>query len=143
MDIVLGPDVYVNASIAPGTPPEKVVNRILGQKKANAKASPWILDRVRAMLAASGVFKPDAVDKQVELIKGLVSVVDDPEKFAPDAWAKALTALARKTGAKRVVTDHPDLADKDASDGIEFVSTEAWMLEQAIPPPPPPPKPKA
>jgi hypothetical protein len=143
MDIVLGPDVYVNASVAPGTPPDKVVNRILGQKKAVAKASPWILDRVRAMLAATGVFKPDAVDKQIELIKGLVSIVDDPETFAPDAWAKALTALALQTGAKRVITDHPDLVESGGADGVEFISSEAWMLEQALPPPPPPVKPKS
>jgi hypothetical protein len=40
------------------------------------------------------------------------------------------------------MTDHPDLADKTEVDGIQFLSTEAWLLEATTPPPPPPPKKK-
>ena len=39
----------------------------------------------------------------------------------------------------RVITDHPDLADKDEVEGIEFMSSDAWLIEQTTPPPPPPP----
>jgi hypothetical protein len=49
-----------------------------------------------------------------------------------------LVASARAAGYKRVVTDHPDLADKVEEDGIEFLSSEAWLFEQTLPPPPPP-----
>jgi hypothetical protein len=38
-----------------------------------------------------------------------------------------------------VITDHPDLVDKEAS-GVEFMSTEAFLLELMTPPPPPPKK---
>jgi len=145
VDIVLGPDVYVNASVAIGSPPDKVVQRVLGQKKGQSKTTPWVLDRVAAMLnalTASGVFKKEAVDQQVALIKQLVTVVEPSGKLGPDDWAAGLVATAKAAGAKRVVTDHPDLLAKEKVDGIEFISSEAWLLEQAMPPPPPPPKKK-
>lgn len=145
MDIVLGPDVYVNASVAIGSPPDKVVQRVLGQKKGQSKTTPWVLERVAAMLnalTASGVFKKEAVDQQVALIKQLVTVVEPSGKLDADDWAAGLVATAKAASAKRVVTDHPDLLAKEKIDGIEFLSSEAWLLEQAMPPPPPPPKKK-
>lgn len=140
MDIVLGPDVYVNASVAVGSPPDKVVQRVLGEKKGQSKTTPWVLDRVAAMLTASGVFKKEAVEQQVALIKQLVAVVAEPGKHGTEDWAPGLVAAAKAAGAKRVVTDHPDVLAKEKLDGIEFISSEAWLLEQAMPPPPPPPK---
>jgi hypothetical protein len=145
VDIVLGPDVYVNASVAVGSPPDKVVQRVLGQKKGQSQTTPWVLDRVAAMLGAltaSGVFKKEAIEQQVGLIKQLVTVVDEKTKHGPDDWAPALAAAAKLANAKRVVTDHPDLLAKEKLDGIEFISCEEWLVEQAMPPPPPPPKKK-
>lgn len=143
MDILLAPDVYVNASVAgTGLAPEQVVNRVLGNKKRRQKTSQWVLDRVRGMLAAHPVFKKDAVDPQVKLITDLVEIVKVKGDFKPDAWVDALVATAKAAGVKRVVTDHPDLADQKEVDGIEFLSSDAWMIEQQTPPPPPPPKKK-
>lgn len=136
MTVLLAPDVYVNASVALGSPPDKVVQRLLGQKKGSTSTTKWILDRVSAMLSSVPEFKGDAVAKQVELIKSLVTVVDAPGKFGPDAWADALTAAAKAAKVKRVITDHPDLLAAENA-GVEFISTEAWLLEQAMPPPPP------
>ncbi|HEY8431444.1 MAG TPA: hypothetical protein VIL20_23850 [Sandaracinaceae bacterium] len=141
MDILLAPDVYVNASVAgAGYAPEQVVNRVLGNKKVRQKTTPWVLERVRAMLTAHPTFKKEAVEPQMKLISGLVEVVELKKDFAPDAWKDALVASAKATGAKRVITDHPDLADQTEVDGIEFLSSDAWMIEQQTPPPPPPPK---
>ncbi len=146
MDIVLGPDVYVNASVAIGSDPDKVVQRVLGQHKGQSKTTQWVLDRVAAMLnalTASGVFKKEAVEQQVALIKQFVAVVEENGKHGTDDWAPGLAAAAKAAGAKRVVTDHPDLLAKERLDGIEFISSEAWLLESAMPPPPPPPKAKS
>lgn len=145
MNIVLGPDVYVNASVAVGSPPDKVVQRVLGVHKGESKTTAWVLDRVAAMLnalTASGVFKKEAVEQQVALIKQLVALVEDGGKHGTEDWAPGLVAAAKAAKAKRVVTDHPDLLAKESVDGIEFISSEAWLLEQAMPPPPPPPKAK-
>lgn len=138
MDVVLSPDVYVNASVALGSPPDKVVQRVLGQHPGECTVTPWIVERITAMLSAVDAFKPDAVAQQVARIKQLVKETDDAA-FDPNDWAGALVSAAKKANAKRVITDHPDLADQDAKDGIEFISTEAWLLEQAMPPPPPVP----
>jgi hypothetical protein len=35
------------------------------------------------------------------------------------------------------VTDHPDLLELETSDGVEFMSSEAWLVEAATPPPAP------
>ena len=138
MNILLGPDVYVNASVSLGTPPEQLVQRVLGKHKGETKTTPWILDRVSAMLTNLPAFKPDAVTQQVNVIKAHVTVLDGKaDEFPPDAWEKALVAAAKKAGVTRVVTDHPDLADKTEVEGIEFLSTEAWLVEQTTPPPPP------
>lgn len=137
MDVILAPDVYVNASVALGSPPEQVVQRILGKHKGQSATTPWILDRVAAILGAIPEFKKEAVDHQVSLIKGLVRVVTIEGEFGPDAWEAALAASARAAGAKRVITDHPDLIAKEAPK-VEFISTEAWLFEQKMPPPPPP-----
>jgi hypothetical protein len=66
--------------------------------------------------------------------------VVEPEDHAGDDWGAALVAAARAANVTRVITDHPDLADKDEIDGVEFLSSDAWMIEQTIPPPPPPKK---
>jgi hypothetical protein len=138
VDIILAPDVYVNASVALGSPPEHVVRRVLGKHKGESKTTEWILARVRQMLRAIPAFKGAAVDEQVNLIKGLVQVVPTPQEIGADHWEEALVAAAKAAGAKRVVTDHPDLLQMESSDGIEFMSTEAWMIEVTTPPPAPP-----
>ncbi len=140
MDIILAPDVYVNASVALGSPPEQVVRRVLGKHKGESKATEWILARVGQMLRALPAFKGDAVQQQVDLIKGLLQVVKTDQEFGPEAWPEALVAAAKAAGVKRVVTDHPDLLQMETSDGIEFVPTEAWLVEVTTPPPAPPGK---
>lgn len=138
MDILLAPDVYVNASVAgQGLAPEQVVNRVLGNPKARQKTTEWILKTTAAMLKAHPVFKEDAVQPQMDTIRKLVDIVE-PEEFDGADWKVALVACAKAAEVTRVVTDHPDLADKDEIDGIEFLSTDAWMIEQQTPPPPPP-----
>ncbi len=137
MDIILAPDVYVNASVALGSPPEQVVRRVLGKHKGESKTSEWILSRVRQMLLAVPSFKADAVAAQLDLIKGFVQVVKTEREFGPEAWEEALAATAKVAGAKRVVTDHPDLLQMESSDGIEFIPTEAWLVEVTTPPPAP------
>lgn len=137
MDFILGPDVFVNASLAPGSPPDRVAQRTLG-REPKPRVGGWVLARIEAMLAAVPDFKKDAIGPQMELIGRFVERVDVPGEHAPDAWKEALAATAKAAGAQRVVTDHPDLADVAEFDGVEFLSTEAWLLEQEIPPPPPP-----
>lgn len=141
MDILLAPDVYVNASVAgAGLAPEAVVNRVLGNTKKRQKTSGWVLDRVRAMLGAHPTFKKDALEPQMKLISDLVDVIELKKSFDAEAWKDALVASAKAVGVKRVVTDHPDLADQTEVEGVEFLSTDAWMIEQQTPPPPPPKK---
>ncbi len=136
MDVVLAPDIYVNASIALGSPPEQAVRRAFGGSR-KPRTSAWVLERVESMLRAVPEFKNHAVAQQMTTIRGLVEVVDAEEFFIED-WAAALTSLARAAGVDRVLTDHPDLlANKSA--GIEFVSSDRWLAEQAVPPPPPRP----
>lgn len=138
MDILLAPDVYVNASVAgAGLAPEAVVNRVLGNKKSRQKTSAWVLDRVNAMLRAHPTFKKDAIEPQMKLIRDLVDVVALKSEFDANAWKDALVASAKAAGVKRVVTDHPDLADQTEVEGVEFLSSDAWMIEQQTPPPPP------
>lgn len=139
MKILLAPDVYVNASVAgTGLAPEQVVNRVLGNTKSRQRTTEWVLTRVEAMLTAHPHFNTDAVVPHLEKIRSLVDIVDMDE-FEADDWKGALTASAKAADFARVVTDHPDLADKDEIDGVEFLSTDAWMIEQITPPPPPPP----
>lgn len=138
--ILLAPDVYVNASVAgTGLAPEQVVNRVLGNKSMKQRTTDWVLDRAHAMLEAHPTFKKEAVEPQMKLIRDLVEVVPLKKEFDANAWVDALVASAKAAGVKRVVTDHPDLADKTEVDGIEFLSSDAWMIEQQTPPPPPPP----
>lgn len=137
MDIILAPDVYVNASVAPGTPPDRVVQRVLGQHRGESKASEWVLERVAGILGAIPAFKHEAVQQQMQLIRSYVKVLPDSAEFAPDAWQKALVAAAKAAGAQRVVTDHPDLLKVEAADGIDFISSETWLLEATTPPPVP------
>ena len=89
------------------------------------------------MLANIPEFKDDAVRGQMDVIRNFVEVVDVAADHGPDAWADALVAAAKAASLRRVVTDHPDLADKTEVDGIEFLSSEAWLVEQTTPPPPP------
>ena len=135
MSIVLAPDVFVNASVALGSPPEQVVRRILGGGR-KTPTSRWVLSHVEGMLRAVPSFKEEAVEPQMQMIANLVEVVEQGNHPAGD-WVRALVALAQAAGARRVVTDHPDLADQDPVDGIEFLSSDAWLVEQTTPPPPP------
>ncbi len=137
MDIILAPDVYVNASVAPGSPPDFVVQRVLGKHKGESKASEWVLSRVQAMLSALPDFKPDAVKGQLALIRSLVQVTPALDGVAADAWQAGLVASAKAAGATRVITDHPDLLALERADGIDFLSTDAWLVEVTTPPPPP------
>lgn len=137
MDMILAPDVYVNASVAPGTFPDRVVQRVLGKHKGQSSASEWVLARIESMLKTLPEFKPDAIAQQVKLIRSLVKVIPDSASFPADAWEKALVSAAKASKATRVVTDHPDLLAKESSDGIEFVSSEAWLFEVTQPPPVP------
>ena len=135
MNVVLAPDIYVNASVSLGSPPEHVVRRTLGGV-ARAKTSEWVMDRVESMLRALPEFKDDAVAAQMATIRGLVDVVETGE-FLVEDWSKALVALAKAAHVGRVLTDHPDLLAESKLRGIEFVSSEAWLGEQTTPPPPP------
>ncbi len=134
-DIILGPDIFVNASVALGSAPEHVVRRVLvpGSK---TKTSQWILDRISAMLTAVPAFKEDAVAAQMKTINQFVDIVEK-EEHAADAWQDALLAAAKAAKITRVVTDHPDLADVTEVDGVEFLSSDAWLVEVTTPPPPP------
>jgi hypothetical protein len=137
MEFILAPDVYVNASVALGSPPEQVVRRVFSARKHGNKTSEWVLARVRQMLTALPDFKDDAVATQLDLIRGLVEIVAVPNDLVPTDWRAALVATARAAGAERVVTDHPDLLQLEQVDGIEFMSSEAWLFEAATPPPAP------
>lgn len=138
MELVLGPDVFVNASVAPGTPPEQVAQRLLGNEAHKIKSSRWILDRVAAMLEAHPAFLNDHIAPHLKLIESLVQVVELEGSFGAEKWPEALAATAKAAGLDRVITDHPDLLEAGAQDGVDFESTESLMVEFAVPPPPPP-----
>lgn len=140
MNVLLAPDVYVNASVALGSPPEQVVQRVLGRAKdkGRSKTTEWVLARVKHMLSALPAFKDNAVDQQLTLIRSLVDVLGDSAEFAPGEWEPALVAAAKRVGVTRVVTDHPDLLEKEQSGGVEFVSSDAFLIELITPPPAPP-----
>jgi len=93
MDVVLAPDIYVNASIALGSPPEQVIRRAFGGP-GKPKASAWVMERVESMLHALPEFKDDAVMPQMAVIRGLVDLVETDEFFIED-WDDALVALAK------------------------------------------------
>ena len=135
MDVVLAPDIFVNASVAVGTPPEQAVRRVFSGP-TKPKTSTWVLERVESMLHALPQFKDDAVAQQMSTIRRLVDVVEEGEHFIED-WQAALVALANAAGVARVLTDHPDLLAEPSPDGIEFVPSDAWLFEQSTPPPPP------
>jgi hypothetical protein len=88
------------------------------------------------MLHALPEFKDDAVTQQMKTIRDLVDVVEKGDHFIED-WDKALVALAKAAGVSRVLTDHPDLLASKSSGGVEFVSSDHWLVEQTTPPPPP------
>jgi hypothetical protein len=137
MDTVLAPDILVNASVALGSEPEKVVRTVLGQHKGQSATSEWVLARVEAMLGAIPEFKKEAIDQQLAIIREHTRLVEVEGHFDADDWERALVALAKEADATRVITDHPDLLAKESVSKIEFISSEAWMIEQAMPPPPP------
>jgi hypothetical protein len=137
VNVLLAPDIYVNASVALRSPPDQVVQRVLGKHKGETSTSEWVLARVRAMLSSIPEFKPEQVDQQLKLIRGFVKVIDVDGDFGPDAWEAALVAAAKKAGADRVITDHPDLLKEESTDGVEFISSEAWIFEATTPPPTP------
>lgn len=140
VDILLGPDVFVNASVAAGTPPEHVARRVLGKPGAKPKSTRWVMTWIRALLTKTPGFKADAVDAQMKTIESLCEIVEVQDKTPEGDWVKGLVASAKAARLKRVVTDHPDLADKTEVDGITFLSSDAWLVEQTTPPPPPPKK---
>jgi hypothetical protein len=142
VDILLGPDVFVNASVAAGSPPEHIARRVLGRAGDKPKTTNWVMAWTRALLSNAPGFKHEAVEAQMKTIEGLLDVVEVKEKTPEGDWVKGLVASAKAAGLKRVVTDHPDLADKTEVDGVTFLSSEAWLVEQTTPPPPPPPKKK-
>jgi len=142
VDILLAPDVFVNASVAPGTPPEHIARRVLGKPGDKPKTTRWVMTWTRALLSKTPGFKADAVDAQMKTIEGLCDIVELQDKTPEGDWVKGLVASAKAAKLKRVVTDHPDLADKTEVDGVAFLSSEAWLVEQTTPPPPPPPKKK-
>jgi hypothetical protein len=133
---IIGPDVYVNASVAAGSTPQRVVQRVIEEHKGETATTQWILDRVEAMLAAHPVFVKEAIPKQMEVIRDLVRLVEAEGEFGAAEWEQALVAAAKAAGVERVITDHPDLVDKEGT-GVEFMSTEAWLIEASMPPPPP------
>lgn len=138
VDILLAPDVYVNASVAPGSLPDRVVQRVLGKHKGESAATEWILGRIAAILASVPEFKEEAVTGQISLIRSLVRVLPGASNFSAEAWKDALVAAAQAAKVTRVVTDHPDLLSVDRVDGVDFISTENWLVEITTPPPPPP-----
>lgn len=135
MDVIAAPDVFVNASVALGSAPDHATRRVLGEGKP-AKTSKWVLDRTAAMLTNAPGFKPDAVEAQMATIRKLTEIVDKAD-HGPDDWQGALVAAAKSAGLTRVLTDHPDLLEAGSVEGIEFVGTEAWLLERTVPPPAP------
>jgi hypothetical protein len=140
LDVLIGPDVFVNASVALGSPPEQVARRVLGKPGSKPKSTTWVLHWVEILLSKAPGFRADHVKPQVDLIRGLVDITET--KTDEVDWVKGLLASAKACGLARVMTDHPDLADKTEVDGVQFLSSEAWLLEQTTPPPPPPPKSK-
>lgn len=135
MDVVLAPDIYVNASVALGSSPERAVRRAFsGPHKP--KTSTWVMERVQSMLHALPEFRDEAVAQQMSTIRGLVEVVEQGDHFIED-WGEALVALAKAAGVGRVLTDHPDLLSSTNTRGVEFVSSDSWLGEQTSPPPPP------
>ena len=135
MDVVLAPDIYVNASVAFGSSPERAVRRAFGGPQ-KPKTSTWVMERVQSMLHALPEFRDEAVAQQMSTIRGLVDVVEQAEHFIED-WDQALVALAKAAGVGRVLTDHPDLLSKKSVSNVEFVSSDRWLDEQTSPPPPP------
>ncbi|MDH5491919.1 MAG: hypothetical protein OEY14_08190 [Myxococcales bacterium] len=133
MDFIIGPDVYVNASVALGSPPEHVTRRALGGNEKQ-RTSEWIMQRVEAMFRSIPSFKEESVGPQMQTIRSLVEIVDQTE-FAPEAWQEALICAAKAAGVERIVTDHPDLVELDEAEGIEFMTTDGWLVEQTLPPP--------
>ena len=91
MDFILAPDVFVNASVALGSPPEQVVRRVFSTRKDGHKSSEWILARVRQMLTALPDFKDEAIESQLGLIRSLVQVVKVPDDHGPGDWQPALS----------------------------------------------------
>lgn len=137
MDMILAPDVFVNASVAPGTAADQVVQRVLGKHKGESQTSDWVMDRVSAILSSVPDFKAGAVQPQIELIGSLLGKRHKIAEFDAASWSEALVATATAAGAVRVVTDHPDLLEKEREGGIDFISTETWLLESTTPPPTP------
>jgi hypothetical protein len=142
VDILIAPDVFVNASVAGGSPPEQVARRLLGKPGPKPKTTRWVLKWVETLLGKTPGFKHEQVAAQLKLIEGLVEVVEVKGELAEGDWVKGLAGSAKAAGYPRVITDHPDLADQKEVDGIAFVSSDAWLVEATTPPPPPPPKKK-
>ncbi len=134
-EVILAPDVYVNASVALGSPPEHVTRRVLGGA-TKPKTSKWILARIEAMLSGVDAFKPEMVEAQMKTIHSITESIEEDDHDA-GAWTVALVAAAKAAKVKRVITDHPDLADQEDIDGVSFLSSDAWLVEVTTPPPAP------
>lgn len=145
VDFILGPDIFVNASVALGTDPDRVAQKVLSQPQrggSKPKTTLWVLEQVAIMLRAHPHFSREAIDPHVKMIASLMDVIKNvpatsSHGSATETWKHALVDSAKACGASRVVTDHPDLADHAPIDGVEFISSQSWLLDQAIPPPPP------
>jgi len=136
VDVIPAPDIFVNASVTQETAPDHAIRRLLSEP-GKVKSTDWILGRVSAMLTASGQFVEERVTEQVELIRSFVEIVEVGGEFDEDDWGAALGAAASAAGVGRVMTDHPDLLAANETSEIDFVSSEAWLVEQTTPPPPP------
>ena len=132
MDVVLAPDIYVNASVALGSPPEHAVRRAFGGP-SRPKASSWVMERVESMLHAMPEFKDAAVAEQMATIRGLVDVVPTEEFYIED-WDKALVALAKAAGVGRGGTEYPDLLASKAVGGVVLpaVATTCGSVQAGV-----------
>ena len=94
------------------------------------KSTRWILDRVKAMLAAHPNFKKDAIDQQVGIIEGLVTVVDDA-RGSYGTWR----GYVARTATRWVVADvngevfPVDFASqREALTDAVGLATDVWTL---------------
>jgi hypothetical protein len=63
-EVVLAPDIYVNASVALGSALERAACRAFAGR-SKPKTSAWVLERVKFMLHALPEFKDEAVHRQM------------------------------------------------------------------------------
>ena len=98
LDILLGPDVFVNASVALGSPPEQVARRVLGKPGSKPKTTKWVLSWIKALLDKTPGFKHEAVTAQMKTIEGLLEVVEVLQEQQP----RGLLGIVELRGATRL-----------------------------------------